>query len=216
MSEFEKKLRDKLDNISINDILAGYDKEQDWERLAAKLKPEKTIRPWIWLSHAAAIVLGFFISWLMLHRDANSTTALPLTTAIPQQKIIYDRIHDTIILSQPAPASVRYVVRPAAAFAAKIKEPQKTILNNKPEIKHDIDILKPPVLETIVTAAPQQLQPPLNLLDLDNEDARAIMHSASPLPKGNIITYLYHGQIPPDNGNTTIGNAPSLIHFFKP
>jgi len=208
MNDFEKMLADRMDGASVKDIMPEYNKEGDWHKLSAKLKPVRNIALLRWMPYAAILLVGFIGGFLIRQSGTKSPSVTykqaPANT-LPAKTII---IHDTTI-----------VTNTVAVLQSKnynhniIKKPiQSTTQGSNRPHNESQNINTPVSQQTEVAQVAEHRMHAVNLLDINNEDARVLVQQSRP-KRQRLIDYLF--PVEATASNTRITPSPTLIDLFK-
>jgi hypothetical protein len=142
-NDFEQLWNDKLEGAPLKDLVPGFDREAEWNKLSEKLRPSRKRPVWLVWSHAAAIILGILITWFLMKESGgnkqepnlqvvnapapvkpeDSTLGLPLP--YPAQK---PDIKNATALQNPAMQNINNPKNIIVGKTQKIKKTQQDIL----------------------------------------------------------------------------------------
>jgi hypothetical protein len=181
-NDFDKKLADKLNSSSLEDLGLSPNRENMWRSIEQK-QQKKTINFRMWLTHAAAIALGVFAGIYFLGRDKDATVKYVVVEKPAKQAPAHEQkiepteetnIDNTISQAEPRKA------KSATTYIAATPKQSETVIAPKqpiPEIQPStlvIEEKQPPVYTTLepTTVAATSTKPKkvLHLADMTNEN----------------------------------------------
>lgn len=197
--DFEQSMRDKMDEASLNDLMPHFDKDEEWNDLSERLHPNKrrSIIPMMW-SHAAAVVIGVTVGWLLLKNTGkesagvNEVARIINTTtprAVPAPSVIHDTVTTQVVTIKEVPTQSTSIAKTSVPVIVH----DTVIVAAQAEIKSPVtaDTFKPTitVAPTAVAAVKRPRTRAVHLLDIDNEDKDLIISpDYHDLPKGALHT----------------------------
>lgn len=225
-SEFDKKLNERFDHASLEELMPEFNTNSEWNRIEEKLPKKRKIVPVLWLSHAAVLAVGLLVSWVLMKQwmgnDANiqpQPVVVYKNTDTPAKAIpaIEPAIkEETLTVSKTtAPPKVREKKITPQQAITKIPETIAEAEQQAPQVA--VQEQEQPVMpkpEAVVAARPKRNVQAVHMLDINNED-KQIMIEGSDYKlqyKDPIARLLSPGRLP-DHGN---GNPdkPLLIRGF--
>jgi len=88
MEDFERSLRDKMEQASLKELFPGFDKDGEWAELEEQLQPRKKRMFLLAWSHAAAILIGIVGGYFLLKEFYPKSSTEQVTINVPpSQKI---------------------------------------------------------------------------------------------------------------------------------
>lgn len=164
---FDKELKQKLANASLEETGIAFDKEKLWNRIEQKKSSGRSIvLPWI--SHIAAVAAGLLIGlFIFLKEEPQDQINVTQTRTIPAKVTL----RDTVYVFQNTPAKIAPIKKITVQ-----QQPGITQHLPAPEQEPKEPFITPVILkqeETLVaTAATIPAKPRvLHLSDIDNENA---------------------------------------------
>jgi hypothetical protein len=197
--DFEQQMRDKMDEASLKDLMPRFDKDEEWDQLSERLHPNRrrNIIPMMW-SHAAAIVIGVTIGWILLKNTgkesagANEVARVINTTtpqAAPTTAVTHDTVLREVVRIKEVPSHATGIARTAAPPI--IHDTVMIVAQSTVTSPVTADTFKPATVAASAAVATVKRPRPraVHLLDIDNED-KDLMISADyqDLPKGALHT----------------------------
>ncbi len=193
--DFEKLLKEKMDEASLNELIPGWDTEIHWHGLAQKLQTKKKpifLPAW---SYAAALLVAVLCCWFYLTQSTNEQTKIKKVTVIAPQtpnKIIVETGKPTMVTVKKETLIVKEIQRKQSVLV-KINKDYDVVkdtgmvlsLDNITENKQEPSVDKSNMhsLSTEqkipVIAINKSRQHAVNILDIENED-RQFMISKGP------------------------------------
>lgn len=243
--DFEQLLNDRMEQASLKELMPEFDRDTEWATLSQKLRPSKNRNLWLMWSHAAAILLGVFISWFLLKESRHNKPATDNPVVKAQLSSPVDKTPSLKgLVSHIVPAQRSPVVRKMNKMEAimtkrtqKNKLPKINIKQNPPSIMTDTNMIaqrqnekeikleqitdannnKKPLPVPAMAAVKKPRQQALHLLDIDNEDRQFIINEIPEKRSANgILTQIQYLITKPDGFVATQDN-PYLIRsiFIK-
>lgn len=166
---FDKDLKQRLDNASLQETGLRFDKDKLWGKIEKK-KAKKRIPFLPWVSHAAAVAAGLAAGILLfVHRDqqpANSHQVIVQQKEVPVVQTVTDTVY--IVKNENAqhqkPASVAIIKTPQQAPVATEQKTLPGATNNVLQVQEEQPVL----------AMNERVQPKvLHLADMENENAQS-------------------------------------------
>jgi hypothetical protein len=165
---FDKDLKQRLDNASLQEAGLSFDKDKLWGKIEKK-KAKKRIPFLPWISHAAAVAAGLAIGvFFFVHKDqqpANDHQVVVQEKEVPILKTITDTVY--IVKNESSqhqqPASATITKTPQQAF---VETAQKTLPGTKGNILQVKE--EQPILAVNEHAQPKVL----HLADIENENSK--------------------------------------------
>lgn len=76
MGDEYKKLKDRMDNASLDEVMPGFDHMQTWSELEQRIPKKKRMPLASWWSHAAALIAGLLIGGVLLNALRGKETVV--------------------------------------------------------------------------------------------------------------------------------------------
>lgn len=210
MGDDFKKLKGRLDDAGLDDVLPGFDREQAWAELKQRI-PAKKSKPLVgWWSHAAALVAGLLIGAMLIKSLSEQEVAAPVPVVAEQQDVTPTIIQrtDTVYVVQESESKIKGQ-KPTVQPSNHKSEP---VIVQAPEpVQQEATIPDTPETQQEVVVAKQQPTParPIHLLDIENEDRQtALYHNdAEASHKRGFVLQLSPKGLPDNKTN----KAPTLL-----
>jgi hypothetical protein len=170
--DFERRLKQKLEQATPEELGYRPDKEQLWNRITTQQKKPKTLPLVTWITHAAAIAAGLLIGAFFLNWE-NQPAAVQLMPDVVSSQKLKIRTDTVYVLQSPGAHKDPEKVVPATAVnqARPHRETgQPTAAQEQIVQKQEIPA---PKMERQETTIARNQQPPkvLHLSDIGNENA---------------------------------------------
>jgi flagellar basal body-associated protein FliL len=166
---FDKDLKQRLDNASLQEAGLHFDKEKLWGKIEKK-KAKKRIPFLPWISHTAAVAAGLAVGiFLFVHKDQqqNDHHVVVQQKEVPVLKTITDTVYIVKNEQQHQKAAVVSISKTPQQISVAMT--QKT-LSGTPRTPDNILPVKE---EQPALAVNERVQPKvLHLTDIENENAQ--------------------------------------------
>ncbi|MFA6057792.1 MAG: hypothetical protein WC756_06320 [Taibaiella sp.] len=168
-NEFDKNLKQRLDNASLQEAGLRFDKDKLWGKIEKK-KAKKRIPFLPWVSHAAAVAAGLAIGiFFFVHKDQQPVSDHQVVVQQKETPIV-KTITDTVYIvknetsQHQKPASVTIIKTPQQTSVAVEQKTSPGAANT----------ILPAKDEQPVLAMNERVQPKvLHLADMENENAQS-------------------------------------------
>jgi hypothetical protein len=191
-SEFDKHLKQKLDNTSPEEVGCSLNSGKLWDKIEQK-KKGKQIKFMPWMSHAAAVAAGLVIGIFFFTKQTDETTESSTIAVHPYSKPAITTIHDTVYLAKTNEEQNPEFINPETKVNKSIQKARPAILiqqqqsqtvlkeNTFPQTNKLKDPEHAPEA-TFLVALPKQVKV-LHLSDMDNENTPATINTRKkPIP----------------------------------
>lgn len=187
-SSLEQQLKQQLEQSSPEDLGFKPDRERMWHRIAAQ-QQKKTLLFRPWLTHAAAIAAGLVIGSFFLARyqeDAGQKQVVPAVAVhTPQQQAgaVMQQPAGQLQPAKPVTAALQHnpvtksAVQPAHAWVASPSAAGQNTTLPQPIAaapQQPVTATAQPLPEPLVAAKEQPRVKVLHLMDINNENTRAM------------------------------------------
>lgn len=191
--DFEKKLREKMEQSSLKDIMPDFDKAAAWQELDNKMTEKKRVLP-VWFNYAAAVVAGLLLGSTGVKLWWNDTaTVVTPTVVVKEVPVANDPIYintpePTTPSQQPlkpvtTPITQQYIAKKAAVKQITVIDTQHVVVKvpeqqNVPEKSITVPNEEPLVAhsESVGENAVPIKKKTVHLLDIMNEDRAAVLN----------------------------------------
>lgn len=189
--DFEKRLKEKMDSASLQDIMLGFDKEATWADIDERMSERKKRVLPLWFNYAAAVAVGLLLGgglvkmwWkdtVVVTQPAQVTVKKTPTTIQPVDTMT-NKVDVQIAVPQSVPehantnniAKTKPQPKPAVDTQAPSLHTPKTNdipTTPTPDVQQDV------VAQT--TTPPIKKRKTVHLLDIENEDRQTALNDVS-------------------------------------
>lgn len=202
--DFEKRLKDKMDNTSLKDIMPSFDSEATWAEIDDRMSAKKKRIVPVWFNYAAAVAVGLLLGGGLVKMWWSDTKVITSPTEVIVKKVpttmtpidtMTNKVEVQISTKSPATTQPRSVTpnQHIAKTKADKAETTKTaieqittvdtqeVLVQAPERNDKPITPTPEVKEKVVvktTTSPIKKKT-VHLLDIENEDRQAALNDVS-------------------------------------
>lgn len=189
--DFEKRLKEKMDSASLQDIMPGFDKEATWAEIDERMSERKKRVLPLWFNYAAAVAVGLLLGGGLVKMWWKDTVVV---TQLAQ--VIVKKTPTTI---QPVDTMTNKVdVQIAVPQSVPVHTNTNNIAKTKPQTKPAVDTQAPSlhtpktddipttptpdVQQDVVaqtTTQPIKKRKTVHLLDIENEDRQTALNDVS-------------------------------------
>ena len=231
MEDFERSLRDKMEQASLKELFPGFDKDGEWAELEEQLQPRKKRMFLLAWSHAAAILIGIVGGYFLLKEFYPKSSTEQVTINVPpSQKIkpnqntlqVTDTLKRETVLTKKIktwhPLTDKGVIKHRTTDTlnnslVQNNEPGKNVQKNRDS---SYDVPRQPVY-TIATTIKHRQQA-ISMLDVMNEDRQFMINEQlEGVPRSKIFNQIQH-QIANTEGFAASDDKPYVLRllFAKP
>jgi hypothetical protein len=168
-NEFDKDLKQRLDNASLQEAGLRFDKDKLWGKIEKK-KAKKRIPFLPWVSHAAAVAAGLAIGiFFFVHKDQQPASDHQVVVQQKETPIVKTTTDTVYIVKNETPQHQK------PASATIIKTPQQaSIAVEQKNLPGAANTILPAKEEQSVLAMNERIHPKvLHLSDMENENAQS-------------------------------------------
>lgn len=203
--DFEKRLKEKMDNTSLKDIMPSFDSEATWAEIDDRMSAKKKRIVPVWFNYAAAVAVGLLLGGGLVKMWWKDTKVITSPTEVIVKKVpttmkpidtMTNKVDVQISTKSPAttqPRSVTPNQHIAKTKAEKVETTKKPIeqittvdtqevLVQAPEHNDKPISPTPEVKENVVvktTTSPIKKKA-VHLLDIENEDRGTVLNNEQP------------------------------------
>lgn len=217
-----KKIVDKMDSASMEDILPGFDKNEVWQELQPQLSKRKRLFAG-YHAYAATIIgilliLGAYLLW-PVQEDVIVTKSIKT----PQPEMKQGKSIDT-----PLPSAADAVLPAPVATEAENQKTQRNNTRQKPVVvkvvpqeesnsvtPQQVVVQQVPVTEVAAETAnvvvPKRRIRAIHLSDVDEEMKSLVIKNPAPQNFGNKVVYFISGDHKPEKEDNAPAGVRSLL-----
>jgi hypothetical protein len=169
---FDKDLKQRLDNTSLPEAGLSFDKDKLWGKIENK-KNKKRIPFLSWATHTAAVAAGLAIGIFFFTRANKEEPATLNVVAQKQNQQVTTTITDTVYLAQHESTSQKQGQKTTTItrLQQEQKQPQKTIIAQETQPQPEQKTMPEPTPVPVFAMAQTKQVKVLHLSDMGNENA---------------------------------------------
>lgn len=226
--EFDKKLNERFDDASLEELMPEFNVNREWNRVAEKLDKKKKLIPVIWLRYAAVLAVGLLVSWLLMKQWMGNENKIQIEPAVVHQQI--DTAAKAMQPVEPVMKEETVAVsKKGVAPRGQEKKPRpEQPIEKAPEMipepaqqEPQLAVEEPaqptvPKQEPVIATKTKRSVQAVHLLDINNEDKQIMIKGGDKQLqyKDPIARLLSPGRLP-DNGNGNPDRPLPIRGFFE-
>lgn len=193
--DFEKRLKEKMDKASLQDIMPGFDKEATWAEIDERMSERKKRVLPLWFNYAAAVAVGLLLGGGLVKMWWKDTVVVTQPAQVIVKKVPttiqpVDTMTNKVDVQITAPQSVP--IHTNTNNIAKTRSQTKPTEDSQapalhlhtPKTNDIIATVTPDVQQDVIaqTTQPIKKKKTVHLLDIENEDRQLALNDLSTSP----------------------------------